>query len=49
MNLTQKYYNPTDKFLEVAYSLPMVPDSSIYKFIAEFENVKIEGVVKEKE
>lgn len=27
----------------------MVPDSSIYKFIAEFENVKIEGVVKEKE
>ena len=38
-----------DKFLSVNYSLPINPDSSIYKFVAEFANTKIEGVVKEKE
>ena len=51
LNITfkQKYFNPTDKFLEVDYSLPINPDSSVYKFEAEFDNVKIEGIVKEKE
>ena len=49
ITLTQKYYNPTDKFLEVDYSLPLSPDSSVYRFEAEFGNVKIEGIVKEKE
>lgn len=32
ITLNQKYYNPTDKFLEVDYSLPINPNSSIYKF-----------------
>jgi hypothetical protein len=49
ITLTQKYFNPTDKFLEVDYSLPISPESSIYKFEAEFGNTKIHGIVKEKE
>ena len=32
INLTQKYENPTDKFLNVNYSLPINADTSIYKF-----------------
>lgn len=46
ITLSQKYYNPSEKFLEVDYSLPISPESSIYKFEAEFNNVKIEGIVK---
>ena len=51
MNITllQRYVNPSDKFLEVDYAFPMNPESAIYKFYAEFGNVKIEGIVKEKE
>ncbi len=49
VTLKQKYHNPTEKFLEVEYSLPLNPESSIYRFEAEFDNVKIEGIVKEKE
>ena len=49
ITLSQRYLNPSDKFLEVDYAFPLSPNSSIYKFSAEFDNVKIEGVVKEKE
>lgn len=38
-----------DKFLSVDYSLPISPNSSIYKFVAQFANTQIEGIVKEKE
>ena len=41
ITLSQKYFNPTEKFLEVEYSLPINPESSIYKFEVEFNNVKI--------
>lgn len=49
ITLSQKYYNPSDKYLEVDYSLPISPESSIYKFEAQFGSTKIEGIVKEKE
>ena len=49
VTLVQKYENPTEKFLEVDYSFPISPSASIYKFIAQFGNVTIEGIVKEKE
>lgn len=49
ITLKQKYYNPTEKYLEVDYSLPISPESSIYRFEAEFGDTKIEGIVKEKE
>ena len=49
ITLSQRYTNPSDKFLEVDYAFPISPESAIYKFHAEFGNVKIEGVVKEKE
>ena len=49
VTLVQRYDNPTDKFLEVDYSFPISPEASIYKFIAQFGDVTIEGVVKEKE
>jgi hypothetical protein len=29
--------------------MPILPESSIYKFRAEFGNVTIDGIVKEKE
>ena len=48
VTLTQTYHNPTDKFLEMEYNFPVHPEACIYKFIAEFGNVRIEGVVKEK-
>ncbi len=41
ITIKQKYFNPTDKYLEVDYSLPISPESSIYKFEAEFGNVRI--------
>ena len=46
ISLSQKYFNPSDKFLEVTYSFPIAPNSSIYKFYAEFKDVRIDGVVK---
>ena len=49
ITLKQTYENPLSSFLEVDYSLPINPESSIYKFEVEFNNVKIEGTVKEKE
>lgn len=49
ISLVQHYYNPTEKYLEVSYSLPVWPESTVYKFEAEFNNVKLEGIVKEKE
>lgn len=49
ITLKQTYSNPLDKYLEVDYSLPISPDASIYKFEVLFKNVKIEGVVMEKE
>ena len=49
VTLVQKYENPTDKFLEVDYSFPISPTASIYQFVAQFGNVTIEGIVKEKE
>lgn len=49
ITLRQTYFNPIDKFLEVDYSLPISPESSVYKFEVEFNNVKIEGTIKDKE
>lgn len=49
LTVRQKYYNPTRDYLEVDYSLPVSPESSIYRFQAEFADVVIEGVVKEKQ
>lgn len=48
ITLAQKYYNPSNKYLEVEYSFPINPNSCIYQFSAEFDDVKIEGIVKEK-
>ncbi len=47
--LTQEYFNPTDKSLEVEYNFPINPKACVYKFVAEFGKTRIEGVVKEKE
>lgn len=49
ISLKQTYVNPTDKFLEVDYSLPIHPESAVYKFEVEFQDTRIEGIVKEKE
>ena len=49
VTLTQTYFNPLEKFLEVEFSFPLHPESSMYKFSAQFGEVTIEGVVKEKE
>lgn len=49
VTLIQTYVNPTDKFLELEYSFPINPNACVYRFIAEFGKVRIEGVVKEKE
>ena len=32
--LIQEYENPSDKFLEVEYSFPINPNSSVYMFVA---------------
>jgi Ca-activated chloride channel family protein len=48
VTLTQKYFNPLEQFLEVDFALPIVPESSIYKFEAQFGDVTLKGVVKEK-
>lgn len=49
ITLTQKYVNPTQKFLEMEYCFPINPNACVYKFVASFGNKRIEGVVKEKE
>jgi hypothetical protein len=49
VTLVQTYHNPTDKFLELEYSFPISPNACVYRFVAEFGNMRIEAVVKEKE
>jgi hypothetical protein len=49
ITLQQRYHNPTGQYLEVDYSFPISPEASIYQFVAEFNNVTIQGIVKEKE
>ena len=49
ISLSQRYENPSDKFLEVDYSFPISPNASIYKFYVEFADIRIDGVIKEKE
>ena len=49
VTLVQEYFNPTDKILEMEYSFPISPKACVYKFVASFENNRIEGMVKEKE
>ena len=49
VTLVQTYHNPTDKFLELEYSFPISPNACVYRFVAEFGNTRIEGIVKEKE
>ena len=49
VNLTQEYHNPTGQFLEMEYHFPINPDACVYKFVAVFGKMRIEGVVKEKE
>jgi hypothetical protein len=49
ITLEQKYLNPTEKFLEIEFSFPIDPKACIYRFVAEFGNKRVEGIVKEKE
>jgi Ca-activated chloride channel family protein len=49
LTLEQEYENPSSRFLTVRYSVPIRPDSSLYRFEARFGNVVVEGIVKEKE
>jgi Ca-activated chloride channel family protein len=49
VTLVQEYENPSNRYLNVYYSFPIRPESSLYKFEAKFGNVTVEGVVKEKE
>lgn len=46
ITLVQTYENPSEKFLELEYSFPLDPKSCIYRFVAEFGNNVIEGIVK---
>lgn len=46
IKLTQIYYNPLDKFLEVDYSMPIDPNSCIFNFQAKFGDKIVEGIVK---
>ena len=48
ISLSQKYFNPTDQFLEIEYNFPIHPNACIYQFTAWFGKTKIEGVVKVK-
>ena len=48
VSLDQKYY-PTDQFLEVEYNFPVNPDACIYRLVAQFGKIRVEGVVREKE
>lgn len=48
ITLEQQYENPSSRFLNIYYSFPIKPDSALYKFVAEYNNVVVEGVVKEK-
>lgn len=49
VTLTQNYYNPTSQFLEIEYSFPVNPEACIYRFVAQFAQTRMEGIVKEKE
>jgi Ca-activated chloride channel homolog len=49
VTLVQTYENPTDKYLELEYSFPINPNACVYRFIADFGKVRVEGIVKEKE
>lgn len=49
LTLEQEYENPSNRFITVTYSFPIQPKSSLYKFVAKFGKVVVEGVVKEKE
>lgn len=48
ITLQQEYENPSSRFLTVRYSFPIQPDSSMYRFVAKFGDVVVEGIVKEK-
>lgn len=48
VTLNQEYLNPYDRFIEVAYSLPIDPSSCLYRFETQYEGVRIEGKIKEK-
>ena len=41
VTLHQEYINPYDRFIEVAYSLPIDPHSCFYRFEAQYEGVRI--------
>ena len=46
VSLVQTYVNPFEQFLEVEYNFPVNPNACIYRFMAEFANKRIEGIVK---
>lgn len=46
VTLVQTYHNPTDKYIEVVYSMPTDPNCCYYKFEVKFNNVLVAGVVK---
>ena len=48
VTLEQEYENPSNHYLGVYYSFPMKPQYNLYKFQAIFENIVVEGVIKEK-
>ena len=41
VTLNQEYLNPYDRFIKVAYSLPIDPNSCFYRFEVQYEGVRI--------
>lgn len=46
---SQVYRNPFKKPLEIHYSVPTDPNFCISRVVAIYDNVTVEGVIKEKE
>lgn len=49
ISITQVYRNLSTKFIEVEYNYPVNSKVCLYRFIADFKETRVEGVVKEKE
>ena len=49
VDVSQKFNNHTQKFLELEYSFCISKQACLHRFAAVFANRRMEGVVKEKE
>ena len=49
VTFSQTYQNPTDSLLETEYLFPIPPNARFDAFQARYENITINGVIKEKE